>query len=367
MRRLAPAALMLSAVAVPAQALETELNLNTYLAGSLRYLESDFETGEDQFEGTNNASRLSLKGSVKNDYARLFGVYDRGLRDDKAGIEPERQIYLGLDTAYGQLLAGKKASEYRLSGERLDPFYDTSVAGFDGRALSEGASYGLSNLSNGYSRNMVSYSTPNLYDQLRVNAAVFLNDKDAPNDEMDYSAGGSLTVPGLVEGTQATVGAQYLKIKNVAAFVAGDAGRNELLAVAGSPGASTSYRAYAAYTAPQYSVGFSFENVDVASEPDARRYYYLAGTYALSETLRLAGSFGYLDFKPGSPELSGQGYSLGLFRKMNANTNAYLAARQVSLDTGGDSSSIAVGLSISFDVKLYPFSFGGGDDETAAE
>ena len=367
MRRLAPAALMLSAVAVPAQALETELNLNTYLAGSLRYLESDFETGEDQFEGTNNASRLSLQGSVKNDYARLFGVYDRGLRNDKAGIEPERQIYLGVDTAYGQLLAGKKASEYRLSGERLDPFYDTSVAGFNGRAQSEGASYGLSNLTNGYSRNMIGYSTPRLYDQLQLNAAVFLNDKDAPNDEMDYSAGGSLTVPGLVEGTQATVGAQYLKIENVAAFAAGNPGRNELLAVGGSPGVSTSYRAYAAYSAPKYSLGLSYENVDVASEPNARHYYYLAGTYALTETLRLAASYGYLDFKSGSPALSGDGYSLGLFRKMNANTNAYVAARQVSLDTGGDSSSIAVGLSINFDVKLYPFSFGGGDDETAAE
>ncbi len=52
---------------------------------------------------------------------------------------------------------------------------------------------------------------------------------------------------------------------------------------------------------------------------------------------------------------------------MGESTNAYLAARQVSLDTGGDSRSIAVGLSINFDIKLYPFSFGGGDDQAAAE
>lgn len=366
--RLATATALMLAAAAPAQALEAELNLNTYLAGSLRYLETDFETGEDQFEGTNNASRLSLSGKLQNEYLRLFGVYDRGLRNDKNGIEQIRQVYLGVDTAYGQLLAGKKASEYRLSGERLDPFYDTSVAGFNGRAQSEGASYGLSNLTNGYSRNMLAYSTPLLDDSVQLNGGVFLGNEDAPNDEMDYTAGGSYSLPGLEQDSKATVGAQYLKIENVAAFAAGNPSRNELLAVGGSPGVSTNYRIYGAYSAPKYSLGLSYESVEVDSEPEARKYYFLAGTYALSETLRVAASYGYLDFQPGSPALSGSGYSLGLFRKMGEYSTSYIAARQVSLDSGGDSSSIAVGMSIAFDIKLYPFSlFGDSDDEAVEE
>lgn len=362
MNRFAPvAALLLGAVAVPAQAIEAELKLDTYLAGSLRYLESDFERAEDNWEGTNNATRVGLAGFVKNDYARVFAVYDRGLRNDKAGIEQVRQVYGGIDTAYGQLVGGKKASEYRLTGERLDPFYDTSVTGFNGRAQSEGASYGLSNLTNGFSRNMIGYSTPVLFGTLRVNGAVFLNDKNGPNDQEDYSGGASLSLPGLTEDHGATVGAQYLKIENPAAFAAGNPARNELLAVAGSPGVSTSYRTYAAYSAPKFSVGASYENIDVDAERSARRYYFAAGTYALTDSVRLALSYGHLNFKAGSPALSGDGYSAGVFYKANPHVNTYVAVRQVFLDNVGDTLSAAVGVSIAFDLKLYPFElFGGG-------
>ena len=362
MNRFTPvAALLLGAIAAPAQAIEAELKLDTYLAGSMRYLESDFERAEDNWEGTNNATRVGLAGFVKNDYARLFAVYDRGLRNDKAGIEQVRQVYGGIDTAYGQLVGGKKASEYRLTGERLDPFYDTSVTGFNGRAQSEGASYGLSNLTNGFSRNMIAYSTPVLFGSLRVNGAAFLNDKDGPNDEVDYSGGASITVPGLSEDDGATLGAQYMKIENPAAFAAGNPTRNELLAVSGSPGVSTSYRAYGAYSAPKFSVGASYENIDVDAEASARKYYFAAGTYALTDSVRLALSYGRLDFKPGSPALSGDGYSVGLFYKANPQVNTYVAVRQVYLDNVGDTTSVGVGMSIAFDVKLYPFElFGGG-------
>ncbi|MDP3856162.1 MAG: hypothetical protein Q8Q73_00220 [Stagnimonas sp.] len=362
------AALSLAVLALPAHAVEAELKLNGYFAGSLRKLETHFEPQEDQWEGTNNASRISLAGFVKNDYARLFAAYDRGLRNDKNGIEQVRQVYAGVDTAYGQLLGGKKASEYRLSGERLDPFYDTSVVGFNGLAQSEGASYGLSNLSNGYSRNMIAYSTPALFGMLRLNGAAFINDKSAPNDTEDYSGGGSLSLPGLGEDSSATVGAQYLKIRNPAAFAVGNPTRNELLGVGGSPGLSTSYRAYAAYTMPRFSLGLSYENVDVKAEPDPRQYLFAAGTYALTDSIRVAASYGHLAFKSGSPDLSGDGYSLGLFRKVSDSINTYIAARRVDLDGPGSSTSIAAGVSVNFDIKLYPFElFGGGDEEAVEE
>lgn len=363
MTRFTPvAALLLGAIAAPAQAIEAELKLDSYLAGSLRYLDSDFEGAEDEWEGTNNATRVGLSGFVKNDYARLFAVYDRGLRNDKAGIEQVRQVYAGVDTAYGQLVGGKKASEYRLTGERLDPFYDTSVTGFNGRAQSEGASYGLSNLTNGFSRNMVAYSTPALFGMLRVNGAVFLNDKNGPNDREDYSGGASLTLPGLTEDHGATLGAQYMKIENPAAFAAGNPTRNELLAVSGSPGVSTSYRTYGAYSAPKFSVGASYENIDVDAEASARKYYFAAGTYALTDSVRLALSYGRLDFKAGSPALSGDGYSVGVFYKAHPQVNTYVAVRQVYLDNVGDTTSVGVGMSVAFDIKLYPFElFGGGE------
>jgi hypothetical protein len=90
-------AALVAAVAMPAHAIEGELSLGGYFAGSLRKLETHFEPNEDQWEGTNNASRVRLSGFVKNDYARVFGVFDRGLRNDKAGIEQIRQVYGGLE------------------------------------------------------------------------------------------------------------------------------------------------------------------------------------------------------------------------------------------------------------------------------
>jgi len=362
-------AVLMAAIALPVQAVEGELKLNGYFAGSLRKLETHFEPQEDSWEGTNNASRVRLTGFVKNDYARVFGVFDRGLRNDKAGIEQIRQVYGGLDTAYGTLIGGKTASEYRLSGERLDPFYDTSAVGFNGLANSEGASYGLSNLTNGFSRNMISYSTPALFGAVRLNGGAFLNDKAAPNDQEDYTGGGSVTLPGgLGEGSSLTLGAQYLKIKNPAAFVVNNMTRNELLGVAGSPGVSESYRTYAAYTAPKFSLAASYENIDVKAEPDPRKYYFAAGTYAITDSIRFAASYGYLDFQAGSPALSGDGFSVGFFRKVNDSVNSYLAMRRVDLDSRGSSTSIAVGLSVDFDIKLYPFElFGGGGDEAVEE
>lgn len=355
------AALLLSAIAPAQAAVAPELSIHGYAAGSLRYLETDFEKGEDQFEGSNNASRLSAKAGVKFDQIATWLIYERGLKNDKAGIEAERQAYLAVDTPYGQLRAGKKASEYRLSGERLDPFYDTSVTGFNGRAQSEGASYGLSNLTNGHSRNMLAYASPLLFEGLQVNGAVFKGNQDPLDNQTDVTGGASWTQAGFGgEGRALTIGAQYLKIDNPSAFSAGNPVRNERVTVGGSPGISTSYRAFGAYTTAKFSLGASYENVDVKAEPEARRYYYLAGSYALSETLRAALSYGRLDFAAGSPALSGNGYSLGLFRKLGESTNAYIAARQVSLDASGDTTSLAAGLSVNFDIKLVPWSFGGG-------
>jgi|GEM_PF-1405017 len=356
MSRLSACSAMLMAVsaAFPVHALESELNLNTYLAGSLRQLDSDFETAEDDFEGTNNASRVNLNGSVKNEYGKLFAAYERGLRNDKNGIEQVRQVYAGIDTGYGQLVGGKKASEYRLVGEQLDPFYDTSVVGFNGRAHSEGASYGLSNLTNGFSRNMVAYSTPMLFERLQLNGAGFFNDKDAPNDKTDYGFGARYSQPGLEEGAMLTAGVQYLKIENAAAFAASNLTRSEMLAVGGSPGPSASIRVYGAYTAPKYSLAVSLEQIDVDAEPEAREYFYAAATYAVAENTRMALSYGRLEFKAGSPALSGDGVSFGVFQKLGKYMNAYVAGRKVYLDGPGDTSSLAAGVSINLDAKLLP-------------
>ena len=342
-------------------AVEPTLELQTYLAGSMRHLQSDFERGEDRFEGENNGSNISLTGAIKTGKVRIFTTYERGFRNDKLGIEQVRQVVGGVETPYGSIKLGKMINEYRSLGQKVDPFYDTSVVGFNGRAYGEGASYGHSNLINGFSRNAVSLKSPLLGGKVQLNGGAFVNDKDGENDKTDYT-GGVLFTTALGETNQLTAGVQYLKIENPISFAAGNPTRNELYVVGGSPGESENVQAVVAFTAKRFSIGLSAENVDVKAEVRARGYAAASGTFALNDTLRLAASVGVLDFGGGSPAIEGVGYSLGLFTKLGERANGYIAARKVELDVPGDSISAAAGISFSFGGKLFPFNKDGGSE-----
>lgn len=346
MMRFATFATLLLSSAI-ASAYEVGFDADLYLAGSARYLDSDFEPAEDDFEAVNNASHLGLGGRFRSGDLSAFVRISGGEKNAKAGIEALRELYAGVDSPYGQLMLGRGASMYRTSGEQLDPFYDTSIAGFNGREATEGAGYGLSNLSNGYSKQMVSYTTPAIAG-LRLNVAGYFGEEDAPNDETDMGYGAEYKVQGMAADKDLIIGVQYLDIRNPVSFAAGNEDRNEMLAVGGSPGKSESYRVHGSYRSGAFSVGASFEHVDVAAEPEPRGYLLVSSSYALGDKTRLAASYGMLDFETGSPALSGNGYSLGVFHNLGYGVKSYLAARWVELDSAGEAATVAFGLSYSF-------------------
>ncbi len=339
-----------------AQAVVSTLDLDVYLAGSLRYQEGEAETSaqEDQFEGVNNGTNLSLTGAFKWPNSRVFATYERGLRNDKIGIEQVRQVYGGIDSVAGHLHIGKLINEYRAIGQKVDPFYDTAIVGFNARAYGEGASYGLSNLNNAFSRNAVTYKTPFFESKIQFNAGAFFNDKDAPNDEIDYTGGFIVTLPGEQEGTKFTAALQYLEIKNPASFAVGNTTRNEMLGVGGSPGISNNTHFMVAYTTPKASFGANYENVDVKAETRPRRYSAISTTIAAGEKNRIAALVGYLDF-PGQAAIEGKGYALGFFRKISETGNFYLAARHIELDNDNDQTGVAMGMSFNFGFNLLTF------------
>ena len=342
---------LLAIAAGTAQAAGPEINFDATLAGSVRLLDSDFEFGDDNIKPVNNASSVSVGFAAPYLGVNVFGLVQAGEKNKQMGIDALRQAYVGLSSGIGSFVVGKKASDYRLSGEALDPFYDTSVSGFNGFESREGAGYGLSNLTNGFSHNTVAYASPEILGGLRLNAAVYVSSEDAPNDELDYGAGAEYATAGFGDGHTLKAGVQYLKIENRASFVVGSPARNGLLTVAGSPGVSDSYRVYGSYTAGALNLGASYENVDVAAEPEARAYYFLSGTYDLCDKTQLAASYGWLDFAAGSPALSGDGYSVGVFHKLAPNLRGYAGLRQVALDAAGDTTTAAVGLSYSIKAK----------------
>lgn len=342
-----------------------ELEVGVYGAASGRELRGSIQPTAPSFEAIDNASRADAQARFNFDAVRLAATYERGFRNDRAGIMPERQRNLTLDSPFGKLLIGDAPSAFRVTGERLDPFFDTALSGFNGRVLGEGASYGLSNLTNSVTRNSAAYTTPALFGGLQLNAAGYLGTKEAPNDEIDRAVGIAYTFEGLGgEGRVLHLGAQALQIENPTAFALGDSRLNRRSPVGGSPGESDNLRLHAAYTTPRFSLGISGEHIDVKAEPKARGYLFTSATFAVNPNLKLAASYGRLDFKAGSPALSGDSFALGAFARVSEITTAYLGARRTLLDNGTDSTVMALGLSVSLRGTLLSV---GGDSAAASE
>ncbi|MES2885618.1 MAG: hypothetical protein V4709_12485 [Pseudomonadota bacterium] len=336
-----------------------ELEAGIYAAGSGRELRGNIQGNLESFEAIDNASRGELRASLNFAPLRIAATYERGLRNDRAGIMPERQRNLTLDSALGKLLVGDAPSAFRTAGERLDPFFDTALSGFNGRVLGEGAGYGLSNLTNSVTRNSLAYSTPELFGGLKLNAGGYLGTKDAPNDEIDRGVGIAYEFKNLLgEGNVLQLGAQGLQIENPTAFALGNSRLNRRSPVGGSPGESDNIRLHAAFATPRFSLGVSAEHIDVKAEPKARGYLFTSATVALNANLRLAASYGKLDFKTGSPALSGDSYALGLFARLGESVNGYIGARRTLLDNHTDATVAAIGLSFSLRGRL--FAAGGG-------
>lgn len=331
MKRVAVACgLMLSA---PAWALDPEVNLAGTFALSGSYYDSDIAGGDWDVE--NNASNFRVSAAAQEVGVRAFMAYERGANNDGAA-EGVREFFAGIGTDYGTLIYGRKASDYRLAGERLDPFYNTSVAGYNGQFASEGASYGLSNLTNGFTSNTVVYRSPVLAG-VSFNLGGYISDNAEPNDKHDATGGISYTNTdwGI------DVGAQYL-------FISGTG------VVAGAPGKSNAIRVHGSYGQKLWAIGLSYESVDVDAELDPRQYAFLAASYQVLEYLRLAAAVGNVADTDTAPvNFDGTGGSFGAFFDLTRNLSLYGAVRYVDLvDVEDQVLTAAVGTKFVFDVDL---------------
>ncbi len=360
MKKIQLAAALLAAPALSVSAAETDLHLSGTVAFSASHFSAD---SGDISAVKNNASRIGLFGAVEEGGLRAFIAYERGFDGFNAGEAPDdsqdavRAFFGGVSGRFGTLIAGRTKSDWRLSSEAVDPFYNTSVIGFTGGFARGGANYGLSNLSNGFSDNAVIFRS-NDYAGLRFNAGVYVNDNNEStgNDEHDYGVGAAWHGGDLLaEGDALEVGVQFLDINNTA--VSG-VPFDPAASVGGSPGVSTNTRLHASYAhGDTWSLGLSVENVDVEAENDARLYSYASATVGLSPKTRLAVGVGYLDFADGSPDIDGLGYTFGVFHTLVENLRTYAAVRVVDYDqvrANGDSDTtvFAVGASYSFELDL---------------
>lgn len=364
MKQVSIAAGLAALMAAPvAQAVETDVYLNGRIAFSGSYFDTDSGSVADV---KNNASHVGLYAQASEGGLRAFVSYERGFDryNPNTGNEDSqdavRAFFGGVSGDFGTVILGRARSDYRLAGEMVDPFYDTSVVGFTGNTTGgdsyrEGANYGLSNLTNGYSDNGLIFRS-NSYAGVRFNVGVYANDNnetDPAGDKHDYAAGVAYTHAGLFgQHDELHVELQHLDINNLAAS---GVPFDPAASVGGSPGESSNTRVSARYAhARDFSVGLSLENVDVEGEPDPRLYSYLSGTIGLNERTQLALGFGHLDFEP--VRISGNGLSVGVFHELMERVNTYAAVRFVDYDetvNGADETTVfAVGMSYNFEVNL---------------
>ncbi len=103
----------------------------------------------------NNASRVGIKGSTKQDGLTGYYHIQMGAQNDGAGAALSSRFYFaGVKGDFGNVKIGRLSHPYKMAGVSggFDPFYDTSAGANDG-----GSSFGLSNDTNGFVDNSVIY------------------------------------------------------------------------------------------------------------------------------------------------------------------------------------------------------------------
>ena len=342
MKRMALAAGLVVFAAQPALALDPDVNLSGTFGYSLSWFKNN-STGNEftDIDTENNGSNFRITAAATEIGLRAFMAYERGASNDQTNVEDVREFFGGVSGKMGTLLYGRKATDYRLAGERLDPFYNTSVAfGYtavgNGGFASEGASYGLSNLTNGYTSNTIALRSP-VWLGFTLNAAGYVNENRSNTgvgDEPDYALGVGYTNSGWLG---LDVGVQALDLNgNV---------------VTNAPGDSNAYRLHASVGEKLWAVGASFEFVDVKAEADPRQYAFVSASYQVLEDLRLALAAGSISDSPG---FDGNGGTFGAFYDLTKNLGTYAALRYVALDNGTENktTTAAAGVKFVFDVDL---------------
>lgn len=319
------------------------------LYGDLRWAYSNYDDDAAEsvrFDSINSHAGFAVT-TREGDYAATV-VYERGLdADDDATVDNDtvRQSFLRVSSPFGSVLYGRAPTAYKLSGEKLDPFFNTLIGTINGGPFGDspaavrGPSYGLSALAsdlagNGFIGNQLAYVSPSL-SGFRGNAAYFMNETDPQGDDSDYALG--LEWQGDVVSGKLVAGVQYLDVQGNSNFTA--------IGIPGS-GAVQATRYYAGYDRSRWGASVSFEPLDLQDSGSTDREYLLtSGWFGVTEQTRVAASYGNTNGTP----FEGDSYSLGVFHGLFKGLDVYAAARYTDRNSApGESTHFGVGINYAF-------------------
>ncbi len=315
-------------------------DFNNTLYGDFRFSAGYIDrniTGTDGLTANNNASRIGLKGSVGGSDLKAIYHFQAGAKNDGAGAGAAagnnsaftaRFYFAGLKSAtYGSLIYGRHSTAYKMSGLRVDPFYDTSAGLGNG-----GATYGLSGMTNGFSNNAIAYISPTFYGGFSANAAIYIDDTETNRHDTNF--GMQYAADGITAGVQHVIVGNGSKTSNSSG-------------IGNTAGIDSSTRLYAGYKTDVWSLtgSYEFQIADELSGPDIN-HLYVAGTYKIEENTKLAVSVGHVD----EGAFEGVGWQAGIFYNILPKTEVYALYSGTYLDDNArsDSNAVIVGVSHKF-------------------
>lgn len=307
---------------------------STELYGDFRYSYNHADAGDTtRWASANNASRLGVRGEVSGGGVTAFADLQTGVNIDAegGGAFTQRYYLAGVRSSFGTLTLGRHSTAYKMAGLRLDPFYDTSTLSAGGgvpvTGLFAGASFGLSNLTNGWAERTVAYTSP-AFRGITANAAAYL---DTDSDH-DYGLGLGYRAHGF------DAGVQYH-----------DAGGGRTW----PPTADIDHalRGHAEYSRGDvWSLGASYERLE-ARTGDRQDFLYAVGTLTVSPGLLLAGAVGHVGEEGAVQPVSGTGYHAGVLYTLFPQVRVHALYSGLDADAGPSRGNLALGLSYQFSIR----------------
>lgn len=291
---------------------------------------------QDGQSADNNGSRLGFQGSK----GQFFYAVELGLDTDgggdgiASGLGSTRHAFVGFNSSFGTFSFGRTNTAYKLAGQRIDPFYDTSSANFVGGFSPEGASYGLSNLINGWTDNSIAYISPEI-GGLTLNGGIYLNVNQGTDH--DFGLGADYRLGELA------LSVQYLDIGVDEVFIPGTVPPS---VVAGSAVVDTALQGTAQFEIAGFTLGVSYEDVDLRAG-GSRAYLLGSVAFDLTDNIQFAGSYGDVDQGGGE----GDGFTVGAFVDLIEDFTVYGLYSDVDLENGSENQTLSLGLKYAFEIE----------------
>jgi predicted porin len=288
----------------------------------------DTNTDQNGLSFRNNASILGLRGSVtQNDLTGYFKYIMRAHNDEifDDGSTSTIIYTAGFRGIIGDISYGIGSTPFKVSGMKLDPFWDTSgsARGFDGPSI------GLSNLTWGFSKNMLQWNSYQMFDKVKLEAAIIVDDTNA--DKHDINIGASYS------NNDISFGVQYIQL-------------DDSKATAKSPGAGYGSRLWGSYKQEVWDVSFSAEDIALDDRED-QRHYFVSSNIHLSKKIKLTLSYGISDIVD-DIALDGSGGSVGVFYDILPKTNVYALFNKISRDQSENRRVFSIGVVHKFSGKF---------------